>query len=119
MRSSVNWILIILLAGTMAAAQTASTPAAAKAAPTLATRPASKAAAKPAAPAPATELPSEATVDSFLQQTFGYQKDLSWKISSIKPSTVAGLAEVNVVVASPQGQQLSRLYVSSDGEHAV
>jgi protein-disulfide isomerase len=44
---------------------------------------------------------------------------LSWKISSIKPSSVAGLAEVNVVVASPQGQQLSRLYVSSDGEHAV
>ena len=39
---------------------------------------------KPATPAPA-DLPSEATVDSFLQQTFGYQTDLSWKIASINP----------------------------------
>lgn len=64
-------------------------------------------------------LPSEATVDSFLQQTFGYEPDLSWKISSIKPTGVAGLAEVTVVLASPQGQQLSRFYVSPDGEHAL
>ena len=63
-------------------------------------------------------LPSEATVNSFLQQTFGYQADLSWNIASIKPS-VGGLAEVNVVLASPQGQQLSRFYVTSDGQHAL
>jgi protein-disulfide isomerase len=58
-------------------------------------------------------------VDSFLQQTFGYDKQVSWKIASIKPSPVPGLAQVDVVLANPQGQQLSRIYVSSDGAHAV
>jgi protein-disulfide isomerase len=64
-------------------------------------------------------LPSEATVDSFLHQQFGYEADLTWKITSIKPSTVAGLAEVNVVLAGPQGQQQTRLFVASDGKQAL
>jgi len=98
MRSSVNLFLILLLTCSLAASQTA-TPAD-----------------KPAAAA--TNLPSEATVDSFLQQTFGYDSKLSWKISSIKPAA-PGLAEVVVVLASPQGQQFSKFFVSADGEHAV
>jgi len=65
------------------------------------------------------DLPSEATVDSFLQQQFGYQSDMTWKIASIKPSTIEGLAEVNVVLANQQGQQLSRFYVAPDGKHAL
>lgn len=73
---------------------------------------------KPAA-SDGTVLPTEATVDSFLQQTLGYQTDLSWKIASIKPAGVAGLAEVNVVLATSQGQQVSRFYVSPDGAHAL
>jgi protein-disulfide isomerase len=64
-------------------------------------------------------LPSEATVDSFMQQTFGYETQLSWKISSIKPAPVPGLAQVDVIIATPQGQQLSRFYVTPDGDHAV
>jgi len=64
-------------------------------------------------------LPSEATVDSFLQQQFGYEKDISWKISSIRPSGIANLAEVTVVLANPQGQQLTRFFVAPDGEHAL
>jgi protein-disulfide isomerase len=109
MRLLRNLIPMILPVGIMAgmmAAQTAPAPA--------------KSPAGAAAPAGASAdgLPSEATVDSFLQQTFGYQADLSWKIASIKPS-VGGLAEVNVVLASPQGQQLSRFYVTSDGRHAL
>jgi len=44
---------------------------------------------------------------------------LTWKIASIKPAPVPGLAEVNVVLASPQGQQSSRFYVTPDGNHAV
>ena len=83
----------------------------------LATAQESKAADK--ASGVAVNLPSEATVDSFMQQTFGYQGDISWKISSIKPAGVPGLAQVEVVLASPQGQQLSRFYVTADGEHAV
>jgi protein-disulfide isomerase len=69
--------------------------------------------------APATSLPSEATVDSFMQQTFGYEQGVSWKIAGIKPASVPGLAQVDVVLASPQGQQASRFYVTADGEHAV
>jgi len=78
---------------------------------------ADKPAAKPAIPS--TVLPSEATVDSFMQQTFGYEPDVSWKIASITPAPVPGLAEVNVVLASPQGQQASRFFVTEDGKHAI
>ena len=44
---------------------------------------------------------------------------MTWKISSIKPSAIEGLAEVSVVIASQQGQQLSRFYVAPDGQHAL
>src|SRR3984893_2262339 len=107
MRSILNSICILMLATGLAAAQT--TPA--KSTPT-------KAAEKPAASGSA-HLPSEATVDSFLRQQFGYEADLTWKISSIKPSTIPGLAEVNVVLASPQGQQATRFFVAPDGQHAL
>jgi protein-disulfide isomerase len=64
-------------------------------------------------------LPSEATVDAFMQQTFGYEPNVTWKVASIKPAPVPGLAQIDVVLASPQGQQSSRFYVTADGEHAV
>ncbi len=101
MRSFFYSIGILLLAGTLAAAQTTT--------------------AKPAQPAGGASggLPTDATVDSFLHQQFGYQADLTWKISSIKPSVVPELAEVTVVLASPQGQQLTKFYVSPDGQHAL
>jgi protein-disulfide isomerase len=102
MRSSVNLIAILVLSCILSAAQTA--PAA---------KPAEK------ANASATVLPSEATVDAFMQQTFGYETQVSWKIASIKPAPVPGLAQVDVVLATPQGQQSSRFYVTADGEHAV
>jgi len=82
-------------------------------------------AAKPAKPAEklgthaTADLPSEATVDSFMQQQFGYEPDVTWKISSIKPSAIEGLAEVTVVLANQQGQQLTRFYVAPDGQHAL
>jgi len=107
MRRFLNFFYIILLAGSLAAAQTTpAAPSTAKPAAKLGTH---------ATP----DLPSEATVDSFLHQQFGYQADLTWKISSIRPSIVEGLAEVSVVIASPQGQQLSKFYVAPDGEHAL
>jgi len=65
------------------------------------------------------DLPSEATVDSFLHEQFGYQADMTWKIVGIKPSPIEGLAEVTVVLASGQGQQSTRFYVAPDGEHAL
>jgi len=102
MRSSINLILTLALACSVAAAQTSI----------------AKPPDKPATAASVT-LPSEVTVDGFLQQTFGYQSDVSWKISSIKPAPVPGLAQVDVIIASPQGQQGSRFFVTADGEHAV
>ena len=112
MRSFLNSIFIFLLAGGLAAGQTATAkPAAAKPAP-------AKAAEKPAASG-AAGLPTEATVDAFLKQQFGYEADLSWKIVSIRPSGIGSLAEVTVVLASQQGQQSTRFYVAPDGEHAL
>jgi protein-disulfide isomerase len=107
MRSFLKLILILMTCG-LAAAQTSTTAKAAAAKP----------ADKPAFGV-AVNLPSEATVDSFMQQTFGYQAQVSWKISSIKPAPVPGLAEVDVIIANPQGQQISRFYVTADGDHAV
>jgi protein-disulfide isomerase len=108
MRHLQNQCLLFLLLGVLAAAQTIAQTAPAK--------PADKSTAPTASSS--LNLPSEATVDSFLQQTLGYQPDVTWKISSIQPA-VGGLAEVTVVLANPQGQQLSRFYVTSDGNHAI
>jgi protein-disulfide isomerase len=101
MRRFLNPILTLLLTCTLAAAQTSAKSA------------------EKSTDKPAVNLPSEATVDSFLQQTFGYEASVSWKIASIKPAPVPGLAEVDVVLASPQGQQVSRFYVAADGAHAL
>lgn len=64
-------------------------------------------------------LPSEETVNSFLQQTFGYDSTVTWKISAIKPSIAEGLAEVDVVLTNSQGQSATTLYVTPDGKHAL
>jgi len=64
-------------------------------------------------------LPSEETVNSFLQQTFGYDSSVTWKISAIKPSVAEGLAEVDVLVSNSQGQNATTLYVTPDGKHAL
>jgi protein-disulfide isomerase len=82
-----------------------------------------KAAAKPA-PTPSaaegtTVLPTEDTVNSFLFQMFGYDATITWKVIEIRPSEVAGLAEVSVVLTNPQGSNQSRLLVSADGKHAI
>ena len=67
-----------------------------------------------------TGLPSEETVNGFMKSTFGYNSSLSWKISDIKPSKAQGLAEVTVVISTPQGQQqIQQFYVTPDGKHAL
>jgi protein-disulfide isomerase len=64
-------------------------------------------------------LPSEQTVNGFLQQTFGYDPSVSWKVFAIKPATAQGLAEVDVVLANQGGQQNTTFYVTEDGKHAL
>ncbi len=101
-------LVMLLLVGVFAYAQQKS-PAKSKPAGTSPTHHA----------AGATNLPNEDDVNAFLQQTFGYDPQLTWKIASIKPSAAEGLAEVIVQVSGPQGQGTQKFYVSADGKHAV
>ena len=73
----------------------------------------------PSVPEAKPYLPSEETVNSFLYQTFGYDPTITWKISEIRPAEAAGLAEVTVVLSNPQGSNVSKLYVTADGKHAI
>ena len=84
-----------------------------------AAKPDSKPAASASAAAPATVLPSEDTVNSFLFQTFGYDPAITWKVGDIRPSEIPGLAEVTIVITTSQGANSNRLLVSSDGKHAI
>jgi len=67
---------------------------------------------------PAANLPSEDTVNNFLQQTFGYDSTLTWRILEIKPSEVAGMAAVQVLIQGGGGAQNAKLYISPDGKYA-
>jgi protein-disulfide isomerase len=73
------------------------------------------------APAPAANanLPSEATVEGFLKQMFGWNQELTWKIAEIKPAEAAGFSEVTAVFNTPQGQQIFRVYVTPDQKFAL
>jgi protein-disulfide isomerase len=64
-------------------------------------------------------LPSEDTVNSFMQETFGYDSAITWRILEIKPSEARGLSEVVVLISNPQGQQTSKFFVTQDGQHAL
>ncbi len=84
--------------------------------------PAGKAnAAKPSTPAAAstagTNLPSEATVEAFFHRMFGFEPNIVFKVLSIKPSPMGGVAEVTAVVNTPNGQQMTKLFVEKD--HAI
>jgi protein-disulfide isomerase len=105
-RQVLSVVFIMLLAAMVVAQQKSPTPA----------HPATKPAATPGVNP---SLPSEETVNAFMQQMFGYDPQLTWKVASIKPATAEGLAEVNVLISSPQGQQNTKLYVTADGRHAV
>jgi protein-disulfide isomerase len=72
-----------------------------------------------AAAATGSSLPSEATVNSFLKQMFGWNQDLTWKVAEIKPAEAQGFAEVTAVFNTPQGQQIFRVYVTPDQKFAL
>ena len=64
-------------------------------------------------------LPSEETVNAFLQQMFGYDAAVTWSVVDIKPSAAEELAEVLVAITRPEGKQANKLYVTADGKHAL
>ncbi len=71
------------------------------------------------AAAPATVLPTEDTVNSFLFQMLGFDSAKTWKVTDIRPSEVPGLAEVTVMITDDKGSSPSRLLVSADGKHVL
>ena len=58
-------------------------------------------------------------MNAFLKQMFGYDPSVSWKVVSIRPTEAQGIAEVMILLSNPQGTQNNRLYVTSDGKHAL
>jgi protein-disulfide isomerase len=69
----------------------------------------------------AAKLPSEATVQEFMKHWFGHDPSLTWRVAEIKPAEDSSLAEVVVVISSSRqpGQQVTRLFITPDGKHAV
>jgi protein-disulfide isomerase len=63
--------------------------------------------------------PSEATVNEFLQHTFGYDENLKWKITAIKAADDPGLTEVDVVMNTTQGQQSLKLFITPNQKYVV
>ena len=64
-------------------------------------------------------LPTEATVESFLKQMFGWNQELTWKIVEIKPAEAQGFSEVTALFNTAQGQQVFRIFVTPDEKFAV
>ncbi len=110
-RHIIFWLAMVVFVTSIIAQQ--------KSPPTHPTRPEKPADKNPPIPQFSPRLPSEETVNAFLQQMFGYDPTVSWKIVEIKPSQAEGLSEVLVQISNAQGKQSSRLYVTSDGQHAV
>lgn len=86
-------------------------------------------AAAPSAPAPKQEsvspdkpdpsLPSEATLNAFFHRMFGVDPSLKFQVVTVRPSPVAGLADVITLVITPGGQQMMRFFVSADQQHVI
>ena len=64
-------------------------------------------------------LPSRATTESFLRHMFGWDTNVSWTITSIKPSEAAGIAEIDLSVKSPQNSGERRLFVLAGHKYAM
>jgi len=93
--------------------------AAAQSKPAPAAKPAAKSGGSTPVAVSSNGLPSEETINAFMQQMVGYNPGVTWRIAEIRPTPVAGLTEVLVVITDPQGSNSNRFYVTADGKHAV
>jgi protein-disulfide isomerase len=101
---------IFLCLAAVSAAQTQSAPAA---------KPTAKPGASSPAAASSNGIPSEETVNAFMQQMVGYNPAVTWRIAEIRPTAVPGLTEVLVAITDSQGSNTNKFYVTADGKHAV
>jgi len=109
MKSSLSVLLLIVTVAVSSLAQSGAGAPPANA----------NAAQSPAPSRPETTLPSEATLNAFFHRMFGVDPGLAFKVISVKPSPVAGLAEVITLVGTPGGQQTMRFFVSADQQHVI
>ncbi|HLH09358.1 MAG TPA: thioredoxin domain-containing protein [Terriglobales bacterium] len=64
-------------------------------------------------------LPSREVVDSFLHHTFGYDPNIKWEISDIKPAEDPAISVVSIVLRTPQGGQEMKLFITPDQKYAI
>ncbi len=64
-------------------------------------------------------LPSEETVNEFLRHTFGYEQNLKFRVVEIKPAADPSLAEVTIVLNTPDGPQTLKLFVTPNQKFAL
>ncbi len=63
--------------------------------------------------------PTPQVVEAFLKRLFGYNENLAFKVSSIRPTAAQAISEATAVVSTPQGQQVLRFFITGDGQHAI
>lgn len=84
-----------------------------KSAPTTATT------ATHSAPAKASNLPSEETVREFLRHSFGFEPNVKYTVLEIKPAADPALSEATIVLNTPEGQQVMKLFITPDQKYAI
>lgn len=108
-------ICMMLLAG-VALAQGTKTGAA-KSAPQPA--PKVKKAVPAAITAPATVEVTQELVETFLKRVYGWNLEISFKVTELRKSEAAGITDAVVIASTTQGQQLIHFYVTPDGGHVI
>jgi len=122
-RIAVPAVALILLLTASAAFAQAAAPAAAPDAP------APVAATAPVDPLPPANprfftaaTPSVDTVNSFLNQVWGFDSNRLWRVEGIQPTPAPGVVKVTVFITTkdPKAQiQSATFYVTPDGKHAI
>lgn len=64
-------------------------------------------------------LPSKATVGSFLKHMFGYDPNISWTVTGIKPSPGPGISEITLDIKTPQKNGQQKMFVLPGSKQAI
>src|SRR5438094_7975578 len=74
--------------------------------------------AAPPEPAFSARLPTEETVNAFMQQMFGHDSSVSWRGLEMKPAEAECLAEVTVTASTAKGNHNQQLSLTADAHNA-
>ncbi|MBV9609165.1 MAG: hypothetical protein JO187_06370, partial [Acidobacteria bacterium] len=66
-----------------------------------------------------TELPSKATVESFLKHWFGYDPSIAPEVTDISASQMPGMAQVVVTLGTGADRKSMLMYITPDQHHAI